>query len=64
MNLNWFYTGVLSFLSAENTTPNLENSSNIQTCISGFREDGITGQGFKCQSVSLDVRDILCITCI
>lgn len=64
MNLNWFYSGVLPLLCVENTTPILENSSNIQTCISGFPEDGITGQGFKYQSVSLDITNILYITCI
>lgn len=49
MNLNRFYSGVLSFLSDENTTPILENSSNIQSCTSGFPENGVTGQGFKYQ---------------
>lgn len=62
MNLNWFYSGVLSFLSVENTI--LENSSKIQSCTSGFPENGVTGQGFKYQPASLDITDILYITCI
>lgn len=64
MNLNWLYSGVLSFLSVENTTPILENSSNIQSCTSGFPENGVTGQGFKYQPAWLEITDILYITCI
>jgi len=32
--------------------------------MSGFPENGITGEGFKYQSVSLDRTDIPCIRCV
>lgn len=47
MSSKLFNWGVLPFLVIENTTPILENNSSIQNCMSGFPENGITGQGLN-----------------
>lgn len=47
MSSKWFNWGVLPFLVVKNTTPILKNNSSTQTCMSGFPENGITGQGLN-----------------
>lgn len=47
MNSKLFNWGILPFQVDENTTLILENNSSLQTCMSGFPENGITGHGLN-----------------